>query len=203
MMESLKDEMMRRREFLGSVAAGLGMFVPAFQQSAIPTSQQDTSAGPSGRLYDPTWAGPSIQPVTARDNDKAIQAIEKRLKCTCGCGLDVYTCRTTDFTCPISPKMHAQVLALADAGSSADQIIAEFVREHGLEILMAPPKTGFNLVGYFTPGVLVLAVGTALVIAMLGWIRRARPSPALVDAADGASPAELERLRDALQRTEA
>jgi cytochrome c-type biogenesis protein CcmH len=193
---------MKRREFLGSVAAGVVMFVPTFQQSTIPTPPQDTT-GPSGRLYDPTWAGPSIQPVTARDNDKAIQAIEKRLKCTCGCGLDVYTCRTTDFTCPVSPKMHAQVLALADAGSSADQIIAEFVREHGLEILMAPPKTGFNLVGYFTPGALVLAVGTLLVVAMLGWIRRARPSPTLVDAADAASPAELERLRDALQRTEA
>jgi cytochrome c-type biogenesis protein CcmH len=179
------------------------MFIPTFQQSTLPISQQDTTAGPSGRLYDPTWAGPSVQPVPARDNDAGIQAIEKRLKCTCGCGLDVYTCRTTDFTCPVSPKLHARVLALADSGKTSDQIIAEFVREHGLEILMAPPKTGFNLVGYFTPGALVLAVGTLLVVAMLGWIRRGRPSPTLADAGEAASAAELERLREALQRTEA
>lgn len=193
---------MKRREFLGSVAVGLGMFIPAFQQSTLPPSQQDT-AGPSGRLYDPTWAGPSVQPVTARDNDAGIQAIEKRLKCTCGCGLDVYTCRTTDFTCPVSPKLHAQVLALVTAGNTAEQVVAAFVREHGLEILMAPPKSGFNLIGWGTPWVLVLVAGVGLVLALGRWVgRTTRPVP--VAAGDGgASPAELERLREALQRTEA
>lgn len=186
----------------GFLAAGIGILLsahPAFRQSA-----QDTTTGPSGRLYDPTWAGPSIQPVTARDNDAGVQAIEKRLKCTCGCGLDVYTCRTTDFTCPVSPKMHAQVLTLAEAGNSAEQIIAAFVREHGIEILMAPPKTGFNLVGYLTPGGLLLAAGALLVIAMRRWVRRGVPGPVLAGAGTGtASAAELERLREALLHTDA
>ncbi len=188
-----------RREFLGAILAGVASFVPGLQQ---PTTGQDTTAGPAGKLYDPSWA-PSVQPVTARDNDAGIQAIEKRIKCTCGCGLDVYTCRTTDFTCPVSPKMHAQVLSLAEAGNSADQIIAAFVREHGVEILMAPPKTGFNLVGYLTPATVVVAAGIALVLTMLAWVRRSQPPPSLADTTGGASPAELERLRQELSRTEA
>lgn len=194
---------MKRREFLGSVAAGLVSFIPTFQQSTLPAAQ-DTTAGPSGRLYDPTWAGPSVQPVTARDNDAGIQAIEKRIKCTCGCGLDVYTCRTTDFTCPVSPKMHAQVLSLAEAGNSAEQIIATFVQQHGIEILMAPPRSGFNLIGYYAPYALIVAAGAFLIWAMSRWVRRGARAPAAVAGAPaGATAAELEDLQAALRRTEA
>jgi cytochrome c-type biogenesis protein CcmH len=186
--------MMDRREFL---TAGAGLVLTVIRQA------QDTSAGPNGRLYDPSWV-PSVQPVTARDNDAAIQAIEKRIKCTCGCGLDVYTCRTTDFTCPVSPKMHAQVLALAASGNSAEQIIASFVREHGIEILMAPPRRGFNLIGYYTPYVLIFAAGVALLYAMSRWVRRGASAPATGDVATAAvSAAELEGLQEALRRTEA
>ncbi len=189
--------MMDRRAFLGSAFGAL---------TSVPTlvrQTQDTSSNPSGRLYDPSWI-PAVQPVTAKDNDAAIQAIEKRIKCTCGCGLDVYTCRTTDFTCPVSPKMHAQVLALAESGKNADQIIAAFVQEHGLEILMAPPKRGFNLIGWGTPWAVVLVAGVALTLALARWVKRANPAPAATSAADaGGSPAELERLREALRRTEA
>jgi cytochrome c-type biogenesis protein CcmH/NrfF len=194
-----------RRGFLRASATSLWAVVPAF--ALLRPVPQDTvpTVGPSGRLWDPNRAGPSLQPVTAEDNDAAIQAIEKRLKCTCGCGLDVYTCRTTDFTCPQSPKMHAHVIALTKAGMSGEAIVAQFVAENGLEILMAPPKRGFNLAGYFVPGALILAVGAALVVVMRRWVRRASQTPAVATEAPlpGASPAELERLRDALQHTDA
>lgn len=190
-----------RREFL---AAGLGLFLTARPPVRLTALQQtQDTVGPNGRLYDPSWI-PSVQPVTARDNDAAIQAIEKRIKCTCGCGLDVYTCRTTDFTCPVSPKMHAQVLALAASGQSGDQIIATFVQEHGLEILMAPPKRGFNLIGWGTPWAVVLVAAVALAFALSRWVKRANPTLSTTRAGDaGASPAELERLREALRHTEA
>jgi cytochrome c-type biogenesis protein CcmH/NrfF len=193
-----------RRGFLRATATSLCAVVPAFSllrpmQDTVPTT------GPSGRLWDPNRAGPSLQPVTAEDNDAAIQAIEKRLKCTCGCGLDVYTCRTTDFTCPVSPKMHAHVIELTKAGMSGEAIVAQFVSEHGLEILMAPPKHGFNLAGYFTPAVTILAAAAILLVVMRRWVRRATPAPAASGPAGGAgvSPAELERLREALRHTEA
>jgi cytochrome c-type biogenesis protein CcmH len=187
-----------RREFL---AVGIGIVLTA--RPPVRQSPQDTTSAPSGRLYDPSWVT-SVQPVAAGDNDQAIQAIEKRLKCTCGCGLDIYTCRTTDFTCPVSPKLHARVLALAESGNTPQQIIGEFVREHGIEILMAPPRSGFNLLGYYTPYVLIAAAAVALLYAMSRWVRRGASAPATVAAATaGASAAELEGLREALRRTEA
>lgn len=195
-----------RREFL---AAGLGLLLTARPAATVRESfrdrltalqqAQDTSPAPSGRLYDPTWAGPSVQPVTSRDNDKAIQAIEKRIKCTCGCGLDVYTCRTTDFTCPVSPKMHAQVLALVDAGSSPDQILAEFVREHGVDVLMAPKLPWVNA----SVAVVIVAAAGLLLLAMRRWVRRGATTATPAVAGAGATPAELERLQEALQQTEA
>jgi cytochrome c-type biogenesis protein CcmH len=191
-----------RREFL---AAGFGVWLSV--NPAIRRSAQDSlvEAGPAGKLWDPARAGRSVQPVTAGDNDAAIQAIEKQIKCTCGCTLDVYTCRTTDFTCPVSPKTHQRVLELAAAGSSADEIIAEFVREHGVAILMAPPKRGFNLAGYFFPSLVILIAGALLVLVMRRWVRRSPHAPLSAEPADDTlgSSAELERLRRELQRTEA
>jgi cytochrome c-type biogenesis protein CcmH/NrfF len=192
-----------RRGFLRAAATGLWAVVPLSRFGV----RQDTlpSQGPAGKLWDPNRAGPSLQPVTAEDNDAAIQAIEKRLKCTCGCGLDVYTCRTTDFTCPQSPKMHRHVIELSQAGMSGEAIVARFVSEQGLQILMAPPERGFNLAGYLMPGAAMLTGAVLLIVVMRRWIRRTPPIPAAAEAsgASGASPAELDRLREALQHTEA
>src|SRR2546429_295938 len=119
-----------------------------------------------GRWGAPPGAGRPPPPGPAGDNDAAIQAIEKQLKCTCGCNQDVYTCRTTDFNCTTSPAMHQRVLQLADHGKTAQEIIDQFVREHGQQILMAPPRRGFNLAGHFLPHVLIPAAEAVLVVAL-------------------------------------
>jgi cytochrome c-type biogenesis protein CcmH len=182
-----------RREFLLS-----GLAVVLSVQDTLP----DTL--PAGRLWDPARAGRPLEPTTASDNDAAIQAIEKRLKCTCGCGLDIYTCRTTDFTCPVSPGLHRKVVALAAAGLTGEQIIAEFVRENGVAMLMAPPVKGFNLTAYFLPGLAILVTGAVLVFAILRWARRTRPADApATNPPPSATAAELERLRSELERLEA
>jgi len=137
--------------------------------------------------------------VTARDNTDAIQAIEKQLRCTCGCQLNVYTCRTTDFTCTTSPAMHQQVLALADQGRSGPEIVDAFVKENGVSILMAPPRRGFNLAGYFTPSVLILAAAVLLILALRRWTRAAAPAMLAANPIP-ASPEELERLSRALRQ---
>src|SRR2546425_8306023 len=82
-----------RREFFGWLGA---LTSTALYRPLPPSTTQDSlpGTGPSGKLWDPSRAGRPLPPVTARDNDAAIQAIEKQLKCTCGCNQDVYTCRT-------------------------------------------------------------------------------------------------------------
>jgi len=187
-----------RREFFGLAALTVLSIRPTVQQSvdSLP------GTGPSGRLWDPSRAGRPLDPVVAADNDSAIQAIEKQLHCTCGCNLDVYTCRTTDFTCTVSPAMHQHVIALAKQGMTGQQIVDRFVREHGLTILMAPPKRGFNLAGYFVPSLLIVVAAAALTLVLRRWAREAAGSRAATQATPdvAAAPEELDRLRHELDQ---
>ena len=84
---------------------------------------------------------------------------------------------------------------------TGSQIIDQFVREHGVAILMAPPKRGFNLAGYFVPSVLIVAAGLVLTLVLRHRARTAAPDlvPARPLAPAGTSE-ELERLRGELDR---
>jgi cytochrome c-type biogenesis protein CcmH/NrfF len=190
-----------RREFLTIGAGSLLSVVASWRRTTLQSPDSLPGTGPSGRLWDPGRAGRPLSPVTAADNDAAIQAIEKQIHCTCGCNQDVYTCRTTDFTCTTSPAMHQRVVTLAQAGKTGQQILDQFVRENGVAILMAPPKRGFNLAGYFVPSLLIVAAGAVLALVLRRWTRAA-PAPAVAPpvASVAATPEELEHLRRELDR---
>jgi cytochrome c-type biogenesis protein CcmH len=188
-----------RREFLRALGAA---FLSVGQTPLLRSGQAVQQSDSSGRVYDPSRAGRPMAPITAADNDAGIQAIEKQLRCSCGCGLDIYTCRTTDFNCTYSPALHKEVLRLAGQGKTAQQIVDEFVAQYGQAVLMAPPKRGFNLAGYFVPGVAIVVAGVLLVLVLRRWTRAARvaTAPGSSSTRLDASPAELERLRRELDR---
>jgi cytochrome c-type biogenesis protein CcmH len=191
-----------RRALLARVAGVLAVGTPV---AALAAAQEPLAGGgDAGRLRDPSAAGRPRSATTAADNDATIQQIERQLKCTCGCNLDIFTCRTTDFTCTYSPELHREVLALADGGDTPQQIIDAFVVKYGERALMAPKPESFNLVGYLLPGVAILTGGAALawVIARrtaAPGVREGVPVPAAAggSAAEEAPPApeELERLQ--------
>ena len=135
-------------------------------------------------------------------------AIEHRIHCTCGCNLDVFTCRTTDFTCATSPAMHRQVLARLDSNMSAAQVVAAFEAQYGQSILMQPPRRGFNWAAYLMPFV-ALAAGLLIVgLWMRHWVRvqprspRA-PLPGVLPSGRPGVSEELERLERELEKFEA
>jgi cytochrome c-type biogenesis protein CcmH len=142
--------------------------------------------------------------ATTRLGNDARDQVEKRLRCQCGCTLDVYTCRTTDFACEVSPAMHRDVIALVEGGYDAQEIVDAFTASYGEKVLMAPTKRGFNLVGWTMPfGALVMG-GGLLALLLRRWQRRgvvARgvergPAPiAGVDATDD----ELRRVEAAVR----
>jgi cytochrome c-type biogenesis protein CcmH len=134
--------------------------------------------------------------------------LERGLKCACPCKLDVFTCRTTDFQCGISPAMHSDVVRLVDGGYSADEIIAAFTTVYGERVLMAPVKEGFNIAGYMVPFITVGIGATMLVALLRRWQRETQAAePALamksVLPIDGGPPAatddELRRLAAAVR----
>ena len=123
------------------------------------TGPMDDEAYKPVRLAAKPNAAPSMT-VDERD------ALEHRLHCQCGtCTLDVYTCRTTDFTCPVSPAMHRDVMSLVAGGYGADEILATFQQHYGEKVLMAPRKQGFNWLGYIVP--FAALVGGAVFVAIL------------------------------------
>jgi cytochrome c-type biogenesis protein CcmH len=189
--------MQSRREFFGAMAISLVPLVQGKQPTsdgARPTMvmpMHDDAYKPV-QLPAKVGAGPSM-------TDEARDALEHRIHCQCGCTLDVYTCRTTDFTCPVSPAMHKDVMQLVVGGYSADEIIRAFQGAYGDKVLMAPPRVGFNWAGYVTPFA-VLAVGAVIVATLIGrWRRVAESEPAPVVAAGG-TPDEMRRLEDAIRR---
>lgn len=131
--------------------------------------------------------------------------LEHRIRCQCGCTLDVYTCRTTDFSCQVSPAMHADVISLVEGGYDAQEIIDAFVGAYGEKALMAPTKDGFNLFGWVAPFV-AIAIGAAAVAALLvRWRRASAPAVAAgprldaIGAPSDATDDELARLARAVR----
>src|SRR5216110_421118 len=168
-----------RRQFLTLGAGSFLGVVATWRHATLQSPDSLPGTGPSGRLWDPARAGRPLPPVTAADNDAAIQVIEKQIHCTCGCNLDVYTCRTTDFACTVSPAMHADVMGLVAGGHTAQEILAAFNAVYGEKVLMAPVKSGFNLVGYTMPFV-ALGAGAVMVSALIKRWKARTPTPAVV-----------------------
>lgn len=191
--------MISRRRWLQSVAiAGAGTVVARGATAQQPQAgiadtsnlfAMDQSAARSVRLPAKPNAMPSMSPEE-RD------ALEHRIRCQCGCTMDVYLCRTTDFSCSVSPAMHRDVMALVQGGYSAQEILDAFVNVYGERVLMAPPKVGFNILGYIVPGI-ALAIG-AIVLAVI--LRRWKQP---VAQAAGAPPLHVDATPEELSRIEA
>lgn len=210
---------MRRREFLGQIA-GSGaalLLAPALlaQETATRPPAVDPTQGTTSNLFpmDQDAALTVVRPrkpnarpsMTADERD----ALEHQLRCQCGCTLDVYTCRTTDFSCQVSPAMHRDVMALVDGGYSAQEIVDAFVDTYGERVLMSPKREGFNWAGYIMPFA-VLAGGAAVLAGTLQRMRRRSATVAraatVTAGREGrlqepvATPEELARLDAAMRR---
>lgn len=203
---------MQRREFLagfGAAAASVTLVPGLLGQGTAPAPQEGPAQGTTSNLFDMNQeAAKTVRRPAKRDARPSMSAddrdaLEHQIRCQCGCTLDVYTCRTTDFSCQVSPAMHRDVISLVEGGHSAREILDAFVSTYGERALMAPRRQGFNLAGYVMPFA-VLGVGSAALVVVL---QRMRRRAAIVAAArDRSAPAtvatddELSRLDAAIRR---
>ena len=210
--------MMNRREFLQNAALGGVVLMVAQQLGAQASTPAAPAQGNTSNLFDmDQMAAKTVRrapkpgaraSMTADERD----ALEHQLRCQCGCTLDVYTCRTTDFSCQVSPAMHRDVMALVEGGYSAQEILDAFVSTYGERALMSPKREGFNMAVYVVPFA-ALATGFAgLVVVLRRMQRRGAASAAIGRVATPAvvaSPTppagtddELTRLQAAIKRDE-
>ena len=198
---------MRRRDFLARLAAGGVTLVGA---RALAAQQAGPPQGATSNLFDMNQDAarrvvrPSKPGAAPSMNAEARDTLEHQLRCQCGCTLDVYTCRTTDFSCQVSPAMHRDVMALVEGGYPANEIIDAFVDTYGERVLMAPKKEGFNWAGYIVPFAALGAGATAVAVVLRGMQRRGAQvtasRAATVAPQVGATSDELARLQAAIRR---
>lgn len=97
-----------------------------------------------------------------------------------------------DSQSELAEQMRQVVRAKLAAGESREQILAYFVDRYGEEILIDPPKRGFNLFIWVVPPLLLLGFGVVLWRTVRRWRTRAAEAP-VVTAVEGGAYAE--RLR--------
>lgn len=188
---------MNRRAFFGAGA----VLWQGSQSAAQPPQGKPTNFA----LMDSSAARPVRRPPKPNAvpllTDAARDELEHQVRCMCGCTLSVYICRTTDFSCPISPAMHQDFQSLVAGGYSADEILNAFVDSYGERVLMAPRRSGFNLTGYLMPFVALAAGATIVTFLLRRWTAAsaAAVAAAVPRAPSDASPDELARLRAAVR----
>ncbi len=195
---------MTRRELMAIGLGGLTLPVLLGAQQQTP-ARPTAPTLPNDQLYDPNSLERRDAIVEETDNDVTANAAEHRLACPCPCTLDVFTCRTTDFTCSYSPERHKEVVALVEQGMNVQQILDTMVARYGEEALMAPIPKGFNMVGYVLPASVVLGLG-AVILAVLALRQRASAVAATVavpmTGTGGASAEEIARIERELRELE-
>lgn len=201
-----------RRAFVmraGAIVGGLGVLTR--RAGAQEEQQAGTTNGGEEMTSD------SYKPVTRPPKPGAkptmtkleLETFERQLACPCPCTLDIYTCRTTDFSCGISPAVHGDIQRLVDGGYTATEIMDALTGTYGDFILNSPRKEGFSLAAWFAPFAAV-AVGAVGIGALLrSWrlnaktaeaARQARAASQPTSAATvDATPEELARLEAALR----
>lgn len=187
-----------RRDALRRLMAGAAAlaFAPAPARAQGQGDGNPQTAPMDQGSYREVRLPPKGQPVLSTEER---DALEHRLACQCGCTLDVYTCRTTDFTCSVSPAMHRDVMSLVAGGHSAQEIIAAFEARYGERVLMAPKREGFNWLGYLLPSAALLAGGVAVTLIIRRWAARGAPDDTVRALPVHASDEELARLAAAVR----
>jgi cytochrome c-type biogenesis protein CcmH len=203
---------MRRRDFLSRLAVSAAALGAAPRLLAAQSTPSDSGAAPvqgtTSNLFDmnqeaaKTVRRPPKSNAHASMSADARDALEHEIRCQCGCTLDVYTCRTTDFSCQVSPAMHRDVISLVEGGYSAQEILDAFVDTYGERALMSPKREGFNWAGYLMPFAALGAGAAAVVVVLRGMQRRTAAAASPAPRASGMQPTadELARLDAAIRR---
>jgi cytochrome c-type biogenesis protein CcmH/NrfF len=130
----------------------------------------------------------------AGDSAARFRALGHGMICACGCNQILLECNHVG--CSYSDRMRGELQTMLDEGKSDEAVMQAFVLKYGNTILAAPTTSGFNLVAWVVP---FLVLGTATVFAGL-LVRRWRAGHEPLPAAAGASARAFDEYRDRARR---
>jgi cytochrome c-type biogenesis protein CcmH len=121
---------------------------------------------------------------------REINAIAAKLNCNCGCKQDM-ACQMQPG-CPVCKTNKQKMLTMLQSGMSESQILDQFVKEQGKDVLVIPP----GAMGTVGPYV-ALTLGLGLVILAIRRLLQRKPAPAASAEVD---PAMLEKIEKDLAK---
>jgi cytochrome c-type biogenesis protein CcmH len=128
----------------------------------------------------------------------SFEDLEESLTCQCGCGLTVLACN--HLQCPSAGPLREEIRAQMDLGKTKAEILTYFRNKYGEKILSAPTTTGFNVVAWVMPFVLMILGGLIVGVTIMHWSgHRQQESPPEQRPSRPASPYDKileEELKD-------
>lgn len=100
----------------------------------------------------------------------SFQDIEESLTCQCGCGLTVHSCN--HLQCGSALPLRQEIREQIALGKNRQEILGYFKGKYGEKILSAPTTTGFNILAWVTPFVLVALGLLVVAVAVMRWSGR-------------------------------
>lgn len=164
------------------------VFASALLLAALAFAQApaDGHAGDEHASAAQAGQAPAASPLT----NPEVRRIGEKLLCLCGCGSTVTSCNMQH--CGFSDPARIRILQMLEGGKHEEEILASFVSQNGLRVLVKPPAEGFNLVGWLMPFA-GIAVGLTFVWMVIQRFRRPLAAAPAEDAA-------LARYRDRIEK---
>jgi cytochrome c-type biogenesis protein CcmH/NrfF len=132
-----------------------------------------------------------------------VSSVSDKLMCLCGCNSVLTQCphQNCEWGIPAKERIKQE---LAD-GKKPDAIIKEFVDQYGERVLAAPTKSGFNLLAWVIPFVVLIGGAIGLYFVVAGWSKRrsraalATPSGQIEQPEAVASDELVKKMEDELK----
>jgi cytochrome c-type biogenesis protein CcmH len=132
--------------------------------------------------------------ATAVTPRTSLSDVEKEVMCpVCGLPLNV-------SESPQANRERVYIRSLIAQGETKPQIKRALVGQFGPEVLALPKSSGFDLVVYIVPVVVVLVLGAVVALLLPRWRRRSRAAVGLPSPGPALSAADAARLDDELAR---
>jgi cytochrome c-type biogenesis protein CcmH len=158
-----------------------------------------------------TWTSPLASPLNAqtpsvppsptvpRDSvrdpafERRVHEVAAMLRCPVCLNLSV-----ADSPSELAQDMRNVVRERLSGGDTEQQVLAYFVQRYGEWVLMKPTTRGVNILVWVLPGVVILAGGALVLLAMQRWTRRSgAPAAAVIDEIP---EEDLRKVREAMAR---